>query len=322
VSAVLPPTPVLDLLADAAAGLGPAASRLVAVLRRDPDVATEGPAVVLARAKATSSVLERLLANAGLADFEELRVRLAAEENRRLASPGARYGARLRRTTSAAELMARVAAHEQENLRRTLEALRADGSLETAARLVVSARRKYVVGAGKSQAYARLLATDLAASLPGVTLMGTDTATALDVLCDVSDRDVVLAFSLRRYVRATWAIVREFHAAGATVVAIVDAADAPLTELADVTILVSTSSASYADSPTAVAAVSHLLATLAAASAKGARRRLDRRGELARSLEVYARDLDGPQARAGQHGRAATGRALPGRSSRGQDGPS
>lgn len=299
-SAVLPPTPVLDLLADAAASLGPAAGRLVAVLRRDPGVVAEGPTVVLARAEATSSVLERLLTNAGLTDFEELRVRLAAEEDRRLVSPGARYGARLRRTTSAAELIARVAAQKQENLRRTLDGLRADSSLETAARLVVAARRKFVVDAGKSQAYARLLATDLAASLPGVTLMGTDTATALDVLCDVTDRDVLVAFSLRRYVRATWSIAREFHVAGAPVVAVVDAADAPLTEFADVTVLVGTSSASYADSPTAVGAVSHLLATLAAASAKGARRRLDRRGALARSLDVYARDLDEPNASVGQ----------------------
>jgi hypothetical protein len=52
--------------------------------------------------------------------------------------------------------------------------------------------------------------------------------------------------------------------------------------------VVGTDSASYADSPTAVAAVVHILATLAAASAKGARRRLARRDVLTARLGVYA----------------------------------
>jgi hypothetical protein len=46
-----------------------------------------------------------------------------------------------------------------------------------------------------------------------------------------------------------------------------------------------TDSASYADSPTA-AAVARILATLATASAKGARRRMEKREHLTRILQL------------------------------------
>lgn len=285
---LLPPTPVLDLLADAAQGLGPDAQRVVAVLTDDASLVRGGPAALLDRAGTRLAVLERLLAQAGLANFAELQARVDADENRQLSTQGARYRARIRRTTSSADLMDRVAEQEQENLRRTLDALRTNGTLQVAARRIVAARRRFVLGSGKSQAYARLLATDLAAGLAGVTLVDAGSAGALDMLSDTRPGDLLVAFSLRRYVRDTLAIAREFHAAGGTIVGVTDASDAPLAATADVTIVVGTSSASYVDSPTAVAAAVHLLATLTTASAKGARRRLDRRGRLAESLDVYA----------------------------------
>lgn len=211
------------------------------------------------------------------------------EANRRLVSPDDRYAARLQRLPSATQLLQRVIQQETCNLAATLERLRADGSLECAARRTVAARRRFVVGGSKSLAYASLLAADLSASLANVTLVDGAVVRPVDVLCDVRSDDVLIAFSFRRYARSTSVVAREFAAAGGTVIGITDAPDSGVARVAEVPVIVSTDSASYADSPTAVAAVVHILATLTAASAKGARRRLARRDVLTRQLDVYER---------------------------------
>lgn len=214
----------------------------------------------------------------------------AEAENRRLTSPDARYGARLRRRSSASALLGAVVDAERANLDHTLTRLQADGTLEQAAAKVVAARRRFVLGTAKSRAHATLLHLELSASLAGVTLV--DEASAIDVLSDVRPTDVLVAFSFRRYARQTITVAREFARAGGHVVAITDAANSPLAAAGHTTVVVGTGSASFADSPTAISAVVHALATLTAASAKGARRRLARREELAQALTTYSEEGD------------------------------
>jgi DNA-binding MurR/RpiR family transcriptional regulator len=211
----------------------------------------------------------------------------AAEE---LTSPSQRFGARLQRPSSSAALQARVIEQETRTLAEAFERVAADGSVAAAAALVVAARRRLVAGTGKSFAYASLLAVDLSAGLSNVTLVDGTLVRHLDVLADVRDTDVLVAVSLRRYRRETVALAERFAAAGGAVVAVTDTASSPLAAVAVQPIVVPTASASYADSPTAVAAVLHLLATLTTASAKGARRRLAERDRLARDLDLYRED--------------------------------
>lgn len=218
-------------------------------------------------------------------------VRAAAEaENRRLTSPDARYGARLRRRSSASALLAAVVEAERANLAHTMAELQADGSLERAAAKIVAARRRFVLGTAKSRAHATLLHLELSASLAGVSLIDEAAVRAIDVLSDVRPTDVLAAFSFRRYARRTITVARAFAEAGGHVVAITDDTASPLAAVGHTTVVVGTGSASYADSPTAISAVTHALATLTAASAKGARRRLARREELARTLSTYSDD--------------------------------
>jgi DNA-binding MurR/RpiR family transcriptional regulator len=207
--------------------------------------------------------------------------------NRRLASPNQRYGARLQRRSTATALLQQLVQQETANLATTLERLEADGSLEQAARRIVAAKRRFITGGSKSWSYASLLATDLSASLAHVTLIDGTVVRAVDVLSDVRPNDVLVAFSLRRYARSAIAVAREFAAAGGTVVGITDDPESAVGKVSDVAVVVSTASASYADSPTAVAAVVHILATLTAASAKGARRRIARRDVIIQRLGVY-----------------------------------
>jgi DNA-binding MurR/RpiR family transcriptional regulator len=215
------------------------------------------------------------------------RAQTPAIDDRLLTSPDERYGARLQRRSSADVMLRQVIEAETLNLSETLDRLQRDGSLQQAARTIVAARRRFVIGGGKSWSYASLLATDMSASMANVTLIDGTVVRAVDVLCDVRDTDVLLAFAFRRYARSTIDIATEFAAAGGTVVGITDESNSALARLAQVPVVVSISSASYVDSPTAVAAVVHILATLTAASAKGARRRLHRRDELTHRLGSY-----------------------------------
>jgi len=216
------------------------------------------------------------------------------EANRSLRSPGDRYRARME-STSSATLQSRLIASELDNLAEVLDRLVADGSVRRAAAVTVAARRRFVIGAGKSHAYANLLASDLAAAMAQVSLVDDSTVSTLDLLSDVRETDVLIAFSFRRYRRSTVEVAAGFHDAGGKVVAVTDDAAAPLARYADEVVEVATDSASYADSPTAVAAAIHLLATLATASAKGARRRFADRDRISARLGIYLDETEGGQ---------------------------
>ncbi len=209
--------------------------------------------------------------------------------NKSLRTPGDRYQARME-STSSATLQARLIQSELDNLAEVFERLTVDGSVRRAAAVAVAARRRFVIGAGKSHAYANLLASDLSAAVAQVNLVDDSTMSTLDLLSDVRETDVLIAFSFRRYRRTTVEVARQFVAAGGKVVAITDAADAPLARYATECVEVVTDSASYADSPTAVAATIHLLSTLTTASAKGARRRFADRDRISGALGLYLDD--------------------------------
>jgi DNA-binding MurR/RpiR family transcriptional regulator len=206
--------------------------------------------------------------------------------NRELASPHERYDARLQRRSSTV-LQRRVVEQERATIEEALDLIGADGSIAEAAARIVAARRRFIIGSAKSFSYASLLAFDLGVGLSQVTLIDGTVVRGVDVLADVRPNDLMVAFSFRRYRRDTVEIARRFTEAGGELVAVTDFEDAPLAKLADQCIYVATGSASYVDSPTVVASVLHVLATLTTASAKGARRRLVERDRLNTELGLY-----------------------------------
>ena len=206
--------------------------------------------------------------------------------NRELASPHERYDARLQRRSSAM-LQRRVVEQERASIDEALDQILTDESIAQAAARIVAARRRFIIGSAKSFSYASLLAFDLGVGLSQVTLIDGTVVRGVDVLADVRANDLMVAFSFRRYRRDTVEIARRFVEAGGELVAVTDFEDAPLAKLADQCIYVATGSASYVDSPTVVASVLHVLATLTTASAKGARRRLVERDRLNTELGLY-----------------------------------
>ncbi|MCR2784725.1 MULTISPECIES: SIS domain-containing protein [unclassified Microbacterium] len=210
-----------------------------------------------------------------------------SELDRSLDSPGARYGERFRTNISAESLQARVIEAEARSLARTFEELSRTGEVAHAAALILGARRRYITGRGKTAAYAELLNADLSTTLSNVFLVDGRALSPLTVLTDVRASDVLVAFTMRRYREETVRFGQLFHEAGGQLILITDSENAPLTGVAAAVIRVHTHSASFADSPTAVAAVCHLLSTLTTASAKGARRRLAGRDRFAADLGLY-----------------------------------
>jgi DNA-binding MurR/RpiR family transcriptional regulator len=210
-----------------------------------------------------------------------------ADRDRFLVSPGERYGERIRTNVSAEALQARVIEAETRSLTQTFEELTRTGDVPRAAALILGARRRYISGRGKAAAYAELLGADLSATLSNVFLVDGRTLTPLTVLTDVRSSDVLVVFSMRRYREETVRFGELVREAGGQLVVVTDSEDAPLASLASALIRVHTSSASYADSPTSVAAVCHLLSTLTTASAKGARRRLAVRDGFGTDLGLY-----------------------------------
>lgn len=210
-------------------------------------------------------------------------------DDQNLSSPHERFDARVQRR-SALVLKHRVVDQELAQLESTLAWARADPGFERIAGLVVAARRRFILGAAKSFTYASLLAMDLSAGLANVTLIDGTIVRPLDVLSDVRSTDVMVAISLSRYRRYTVDVAERFSRAGGTLVVITDSPDAPLVKVAAESLIVNTDSASFANSPTSVALVIHILATLTTASAKGAGRRLMERDRLAEDLGLYMED--------------------------------
>lgn len=209
------------------------------------------------------------------------------ELNRSLESPEDRFGVRLRKNFSAEGLQERLMETETASLANSFTHLRYSGAVPQSAAIILGARRKYIAGEGKSSAYAALLNADLASTLSNVFLIDGHSLNPLDVLSDVRSSDVLILFSLRRYRKETVMLGRLFQQAGGRLVVITDSEDSPLARNAAALIVLNTGSASYADSPTSIAAVCHLLSTLTAASAKGARRRLGTRGAIGKSMGLY-----------------------------------
>jgi DNA-binding MurR/RpiR family transcriptional regulator len=191
------------------------------------------------------------------------------------------------RRSASSTLQRKIIERERRILTKAFEALEEDGTAVQATALVVSARRRFVIGEGKSFAYASLLAGDLSAGLSQVTLIDGAIVRPLDILADVRNTDVLIAFSVLRYRRYTIEFSRQFRAAGGSVVAITDSLAAPICPVASVSIVVPTENTPEEDSPTALVAAIHVLTALTTASAKGAGRRIDRRQKLTRALNIY-----------------------------------
>jgi DNA-binding MurR/RpiR family transcriptional regulator len=201
-------------------------------------------------------------------------------------TPADRFDRNVQRR-SAQVLKQRVLDQQRAEFERTLAWAAEHNAIERAAALIVSARRRYLLGNGKSLSYASLLAADLSAGLSGVHLVDGATVRPLDMLGDIRQGDLLIAICMARYRRDTVTVATAYARHGGELLLITDADDGPLTDVAASRIVLDPASASYTNSPTSVVLTLHLLATLTIASSKGAGRRLRERDALAAELGLY-----------------------------------
>ncbi|MEU8820467.1 SIS domain-containing protein [Actinoplanes sp. NPDC048796] len=199
-----------------------------------------------------------------------------------MTTPAERFDRNVQRR-SARVLKQRVLEQQRAEFGKALAWAAEHDAIERAAARIVSARRRFVLGNGKSQAYAALLTADLSAGLSAVQQV----VRPLDLLGDIRQGDLLVAVSMERYRRDTVDVAAAYTRHGGELILITDAPDAPLTSAAGTAIVVERDSASYANSPTSIVLALHLLATLTIASSKGAGRRLHDRDALAAELDLY-----------------------------------
>lgn len=194
---------------------------------------------------------------------------------------------------AAAQLKARSIDAQQHDFAAALAWARSSTQIEAAAMAITRSRRRFVLGAATSFTYASLLASKLSDALAKVTVVDGTIVRPLDILTDVRDSDTMIVFSLRRYRRYTIDSAVPFVRAGGSLVLITDSEDCPLMSYATEAVVMPASEA-IPDEPgtvevsaTVVALVIDLLAGLAAASAKGAGRRVAARDRLASELGLF-----------------------------------
>lgn len=288
-------TSLLQCLEDAAPAFGEPARRLVRTVAQDyPQALLEEPGRLLRGSGASPQLLDDLAAAAGFRDFAEVRQRARIMVDRELRTPSARFSARLAKRPASESLIDRIIERETSNVASTLRSLANNGSLALAAEMLVGGRHRYIIGERKSYAYAHLLGADLQSFLPAVTVLDGLVNRPMDVLVDVTERDVAVCFSVRRYSRGSVTVAQALRRAGVPVIGVTDDPGSPLAKLVKLPLVAEIGSESLVDSPTAIASILHALATLTAVHARAARHRLTAREELARDLGVYSERTSSP----------------------------
>jgi DNA-binding MurR/RpiR family transcriptional regulator len=139
-----------------------------------------------------------------------------------------------------------------DNLRTTQALLKRESSVLAAARMIVDAQQKYVIGLRSSSAAATLLDHYLALIQPNVRLLVHGGPNLFEGMLGVTDKDVAVAFSYARYTRWTVEALEYAKSRGARVVAVTDSHLAPAAQIADITLVVPVASVTFGNSYTGV----------------------------------------------------------------------
>ncbi|WZB61244.1 MurR/RpiR family transcriptional regulator [Achromobacter xylosoxidans] len=230
------------------------------MLARYPQSLLES-ATALARAVGTSaSTVVRLLAKLGYDSYAQAQTEARAEVTARLASPGERADAMGADGHGARACLHNALLHDQHNLQATFSTVD-PAVFEAAVRALTQRKaRVHVLGLRQAAPLAGYAALYLNLCLPVGALLATQGPLFLeDQLLWVDERDVLLAFTFRRYSVAAAKALRVFRERGAKVVLITDSASAPVARWADQVLVAQCSSASPFDSYTAPMALCNAL---------------------------------------------------------------
>ena len=223
----------------------------------------------------SASTVVRLLAKLGYDSYAQAQTEARAEVTARLASPGERADAMGADGHGARACLHNALLHDQHNLQATFSTVD-PAVFEAAVRALTQRKaRVHVLGLRQAAPLAGYAALYLNLCLPTVRPLAAQGPLFLeDQLLWVDERDVLLAFTFRRYSVAAAKALRVFRERGAKVVLITDSASAPAARWADQVLVAQCSSASPFDSytaPMALCLAGGGGAALQAAAGRGAR---------------------------------------------------
>lgn len=190
----------------------------------------------------SESTVVRFASAMGYEGYPELREALSSLVRQRLTSEQ-RFA--IASEMDQRDLLARVLRTDEQNIRKTVEAISQE-EFEDVVQRLLSARRIYVMGLRSAAPLAQFMYHYLHQIVDDVVLVGnTD---VFEEIARISEKDVLVGISFPRYSLRTLECMRFARQNGAQVVGLTDGEMSPLREVSDVCLNACTDMASFVDS--------------------------------------------------------------------------
>lgn len=192
----------------------------------------------------SESTVVRFATAMGYEGYPELREALASLVRQRLTSEQ-RFA--IASNLSEDAVLSTVLHNDQQNIRKTVEALSQEDFDEVVSRLL-GARRIYVMGLRSAAPLAQFLYLYLHQILDEVVLVQNTLGDVFEEIARIGNQDVLIGISFPRYSSRTLECMRFAHQNGAQVIGLTDGEMSPLREVSDVCLCACTDMASFVDS--------------------------------------------------------------------------
>lgn len=203
----------------------------------------------------SESTVVRFATAMGYEGYPELREALASLVRQRLTSEQ-RFA--IASNLSEDAVLATVLHNDQQNIRKTVEALSQKDFDEVVSRLL-GARRIYVMGLRSAAPLAQFLYLYLHQILEEVVLVQNTLGDVFEEIARIGNQDVLIGISFPRYSSRTLECMRFARQNGAQVIGLTDGDMSPLREVSDVCLCACTDMASFVDSLSAPLSVINAL---------------------------------------------------------------
>ncbi|MBW2145849.1 MAG: MurR/RpiR family transcriptional regulator [Deltaproteobacteria bacterium] len=136
---------------------------------------------------------------------------------------------------------------DRENIDRTRDSNSPEW-VDQAVRMILEARRVYILGYRPSKSAADFFATILGQAVPDVYAIDAGSGEHISMLMNFTPEDLVIAISFPRYSRKIYEVFKWAHSTGCKRIAITDSRVAPIGRIADVVLLANVRYPSYFNS--------------------------------------------------------------------------
>ena len=192
----------------------------------------------------SESTVVRFAAALGYEGYPELREALASLVRQRLTSEQ-RFA--IASSLRQSDVLSTVLHNDEQNIRKTVEAL-SQKDFDEAVERLLGARRIYVMGLRSAAPLAQFMYHYLHQIMDEVVLVQNTTGDVFEEIARITEKDVLLGMSFPRYSARTLECMRFARQNGAQVIGLTDGEMSPVKDVADVCLCACTDMASFVDS--------------------------------------------------------------------------